>query len=108
MNLYTEENQVLKNLKKKLQENESIITKADKGEMVVIFKEKDNNDKVNDFLPNNDISEIKKDPTEDYVKDINQNINLCDKIFDDRTRRYLKPIKASAPVFNGLIKLHKK
>ena len=97
----------IKNIKNKLNNNNALIVKADKGQTVVIIGENELMKKSYDFINENNIEKINKDPTEEYVKDINNKINKCTKIIPDNQKLALKQIKAKAPEFNALIKLQK-
>ena len=48
-----------------------------------------------------------QDPTTEFVKALNNKINQRTQLFDNATRRSLKPINAEAPQFVGLPKIHK-
>lgn len=65
------------------------------------------NAKVHDFISSNNIKILNSDPTETYVRKLNNCINKCINLFNESTRRYLKPINAKAPIFTGLPKIHK-
>lgn len=74
---------------------------------MVIMGTKHYNDRVNDFIANNNIKKLNADSTDNYVQKIIQNLNKCVHLFDERTRRSLKPINSRAPVLTGLPKIHK-
>ena len=50
---------------------------------------------------------LNSDPTDKYIKNLNQCINKCTSLLSDNTRCYLKPINVKAPIFMGLPKIHK-
>jgi hypothetical protein len=56
--------------KKKLVENELIITKADKGKTIVILTTGDYMKKVNNFIQENQFVLLNNDPTQNYRKAI--------------------------------------
>ena len=64
-------------------------------------------DKVLDFINNNDITRIDKNPTERYVEEINKATNDSPNLLSTSARKYLKPICAKALIFTGLLKIHK-
>lgn len=74
--------------------------------MVVLNKNVYNN-KVYEFIDENNIKKLRKDPTNKYVKELNNAINKCSNLFNETTKRYLKPINARAPQLTGLPKIHK-
>ena len=63
--------------------------------------------KAQEFIEKNNITLIDTDPTEKYVSSLNQIINECNNLFENRTKRFLKPIKDSAPEFTAMPKIHK-
>ena len=107
MTNYNAERRILKTLKKKLSDDQALVTKADKGNTLVIINKNDYDDKIRDFIVNNNITLLTSDPTDLYVKRLNRSLNMCTHLFDERTRRSLKPINSKAPVLSGLPKLHK-
>lgn len=74
---------------------------------MVIQKKKEYTQKVLDFKRNNNLKKLDRDPTKAYVKELNNAINQCRVLLDEKTRTYLKPINAKAPKFTGLPKLQK-
>ena len=73
----------------KLINNNARIVKADKGNTLVIVDTVSYNVKVHDFISN---KLLKSDPTEIYVKELNNCINKRINLFKENTRRYLKPV----------------
>ena len=90
-----------------MHDNNALITKADKGHTLVIIHNDTYTQKVHKFISDNNIEIIKFDPTDSYVRSLNNTINNCTNLFNDRTRRSLKPINARAPKLTGLPKIHK-
>ena len=60
-----------------------------------------------DFISKNNIIKLKDDPTEKYVKEINETINSCINLINKKDSFKYKQIKSLASLFNALIKLHK-
>jgi uncharacterized protein (AIM24 family) len=48
-----QEHHLMKNIKKKIEQNQSIITKADKDNTIVILYKEDYNSKVEEYITNN-------------------------------------------------------
>jgi hypothetical protein len=67
---------VIKQIRTKLIQNILIITKADKGKTIVIMNKETYTRKVCDFLRDNQIIEIHKDPTEKYQKQVQEYTTL--------------------------------
>lgn len=75
--LQYKEQRTLKKVKEKLVENNAILCKCDKGNSTVILYEDDYISKVNEFIQNNDITEVNKDPTNLFQRKIKNLINKC-------------------------------
>ena len=80
---------------------------SDKGNTLTIMDTDAYNAKLQDFISDNNIRRLNSDPTDTYVKNLNNSINRCVHLFNESTRRYLKLINAKAPIFTGLPKIHK-
>lgn len=102
---FSKEFKLLKQIKAKLIDNNAFITKADKGNTLVVMDNDVYTTKVNDFISNNNIRVLNSDPTDIYVKSLNNKINKCVNLFNKHTRRYLKPCNAKAPELTGLPKI---
>ena len=83
--------------------NEAVITKADKGNTLVIMYNSDYIKKDYEFITCNNIKRLKNDPTTKYTKRLNSVINECTTLFDKDTRRQIKQMKPRAPIFLSLI-----
>jgi hypothetical protein len=104
---YSSDYRHIRNIKDKMNDNNVIITKADKGNTVVLLPHQEYINKIHEFIVSNKIETLAEDPTKRYVKILNETINKCTNLLDERTRRYIKPIHAQAPQLTGLPKLHK-
>ena len=104
---FSREYKTLRHIKTKITSNNASIIKADKWNTLVIMDTDSYNAKVHDFISNHNIRQLNSDPTDKYIKNLNHCINKCTSLFNDNTRRYLKPINAKAPIFTGLPKIHK-
>ncbi|UYV66357.1 hypothetical protein LAZ67_4001441 [Cordylochernes scorpioides] len=93
-------------IKKLKNDEEIVITKADKGGKTVVMKIEDYNDKITNFLnDNNTYEEIREDPTEKIKLKISKFIkNMKSKDID---KRKMKLEDVAAPLFKGLPKIHK-
>ena len=79
----------MKQIKKILRHNNLTIAKADKSKAMVIIDKNIMEQKVNNFILENNIIELKKDPTDTYQKQIQQTIQKCKHIID-KNRSHLK------------------
>jgi Na+/phosphate symporter len=69
-------------IKKILENNNLTIVQADKSKAVVIINKDKLNDKVKNFIKENHIKILNKDPTEIYQKQIHQTIQKCNTLID--------------------------
>jgi hypothetical protein len=99
---------VLKRIKNKLITNDAIICKADKGNTSVILYKKDYINKVEEFINNNEIKLMNKDPTSQFQKRIKKLINDSKVLFTPEEIKTLKNINPRAPVLRGLPKFIRK
>jgi hypothetical protein len=60
---YKQKMHTMKHIKQKLQQNKVTIIEADKGKTLVVIYKQDLREQVNNFIKDNDINELKIDPT---------------------------------------------
>ena len=65
------------------------------------------NQKAETFIHENHITQLNRDPTESFQKQIQQTIQKCNTIIDKNQRIHLLQIKPTAPILNAHIKIHK-
>jgi allophanate hydrolase subunit 1 len=94
-------------LKKFLKNDNLTIVKAEKTKAIVIISKEMLKDKVNNFIIENHMEQLNKDPTEAYQKQIQQTIQKCNRLIDKHVYKYLLNIKPIAPQLNVYIKIHK-
>ena len=100
----------IKRTRNKLIENNALIIKSDKTNTPIIIHEKDYNEKINQYIKENNFTEI-QDPTNKYLKIIKSLINThkdtlnFNKKIKYHTRLY--PYHPAAPNLTGLLKIHK-
>jgi hypothetical protein len=94
-------------IKKVLENNNLTIAKVDKSKAIVIINKDKLNNKVNNFIKENHMKLLNKDPTEIYIKKIHQTIQKCNTLRDKQTHRYLLNLKPKAPQLNIYLKTHK-
>jgi len=84
-----------------------MITRADKGNSLVILPTQQYESKVHNFLPANQFQTISTDPTKSYQTQIRKTIHSSrTPIPHDSKWKYIN-VNPSAPTIKGLIKLHK-
>jgi hypothetical protein len=70
----------LKQIRNTLQQNDLTITRADKSKSTVIINKSTLKQKVDDFIQENHISCLNKDPTDTYQKQIQKKKQKCNTI----------------------------
>jgi hypothetical protein len=101
------ETRTINQIKKKLIDNDAMITKADKRNSIVILYIIDYNNKVDNFISSKNSTTSKMDITNRLQRDIRTTINEYQRIVPkDEKWRYIAPNPA-APNMRGLVKIHK-
>jgi hypothetical protein len=101
------ESHILKSIMHSIKTEELIVQKADKGNAMVFLKRNEYITKCEEFIRNNNITELKKDPTATFQKDIKSAIKSCPTLFSPYDSPKLVQMNPSAPRFFGLPKVHK-
>ena len=99
---------ILQNLKK---DKNTVITRADKGNTVVIMDSADYQNKINTLLLDKNIyEEIKTDPTDKYTKQLRKELEILkdNRLITAQMYRKFYPKGCSAPKFYSPPKIHKK
>lgn len=73
-------------LKQKREDNNLITVKVDKGKICVIIDKITLNQKVQEFLQENQYVELKLDPTPKYTKQLKKGINRSERLIEKRKR----------------------
>jgi hypothetical protein len=96
----------IKQIKKILQQNNLRIAKADKSKATVIIDKTEMEHKINTFIQENNITKLNKDPTDIYQRQIQQTMQKCKDLIDNKAK-YILNIKPTALKINAYIKTHK-
>jgi hypothetical protein len=84
-----------------------MVTKVDKGNSAVIIYRNEYEQKVENFISNNEAIEVNGNITDKFQKNLRSTINECKQIIStDSKWRYIN-LKQGTPVLRGLIKVHK-
>jgi hypothetical protein len=104
---HAKENKTFTQIKRKLEAANAMVTKADKGNSLIILPESEYNSKVNDFITNNNFSLIPQDNTKRLQRTVRATVNECKNIIlKDSKWRHIS-LNPTAPRIRGLIKIHK-
>jgi len=103
------ENRALSSLRKKVKDNDLIITKADKGNCVVVLNKGQYVDKVLDFLDSGSFKILNSSPLEKFLVKFNSTINKTLTALSPLgfSKFKLTPINPAIPKLYGLPKIHK-
>lgn len=74
------ENKIINQIKDKLTKNEAIISKADKGNSIIIIYQEEYKEKINKFISNNSFTIANGDFTKKLQKDIGNTIYECQQV----------------------------
>jgi ribosomal protein S18 len=69
-----------KQIKQKLKQQEATVAEADKGRTMVIIYNQDLEDRINIFIKDNNIAELKTDPTQKHQRTMQNTIKQCKSI----------------------------
>ena len=82
----------LRQLRNKLKSHNAIVTHADKGKTIVIINTNEYDNKINQFLHDNNFHTLHKDPTNKYQKQIINIVQTSNKLIDKHNKKYLTQI----------------
>ena len=98
--------QVYRSLQNKITQDNLIITKADKGNTVVVLDKTAYHQKVNDVIQGDDFERLNSDPTKKFTIELKNAINNTSYISPDQLK-YKIPMNPRSPSLYGLPKTHK-
>ncbi|XP_072381211.1 uncharacterized protein [Diabrotica undecimpunctata] len=99
---------ILKSIQNKIKSHNLIISKADKGNCLVILDQKLYNDKVTTFLSDNNFTPLPEDPTKKFINKIKATNKLFTEFLSEHDAPYYKiPSNPLTPRLYGLPKIHK-
>jgi hypothetical protein len=100
---------IYKTLSQKITENNLIVSKADKGNTVVVMERSNYIHKVEEIIHNDDFVLLQSDPTKRFASEIKEAINSVKFIFSDNsyTRNSILEMNPRSPCLYGLPKIHK-
>jgi flagellar biosynthesis component FlhA len=96
-----------KQIKQKLKQQKATIAEADKGRTMVIIYKRDLEEKVNTFIKDNNITELKTDPTQKFQRMTQNTIKQCTSVIKSGKRKYVTQMNPQAPKLKAKIKMHK-
>ena len=94
-------------IRKKLRDNDTMVTRADKGNSIVILPTTQYESKLQDFIDKNDFQTNTQDPTTLFQTQIRSTIRNSPTLIPKEHRWKYINMNPSAPSIKGLIKIHK-
>jgi hypothetical protein len=94
-------------VKEILHKNDLTIARADKHKATVIIRKETMQQKIDKFIKDNDLTRLKKDPTETFHTQTQKALQTCDTLIEKDRLKCLLNIKPMAPNLNAYIKTHK-
>lgn len=106
-NTQTQNFRALKDLNTKLKNNDVVHTRADKGNSIVLINNKDYINKTLEFITDNNIIEIDKDPTDKFQQKIKTITKQSDLILTESQMKFSINMNPKTPTLRSQIKTHK-
>lgn len=97
----------LKTVKRKIRDNNLVVSKADKGNTVVIMDRTEYIEKTEDFLKSGNTIKLKKDPTSKYNTHLKQALKDTNFILTKNEKNKLINMNPAIPTLKALPKIHK-
>jgi hypothetical protein len=102
-----EEPELVNQIKDRLRKNKALITKADKGNTIVIIYCKDYDQKILNFISENKATEVNNNITTKFQTDLRSTLNNCKQtVGADNKWKYVN-LNHDTPLLRGLVKVHK-
>ena len=98
----------LKSIRTKVRDNDLVVTKADKGNTIVVLNRDSYNTKVNNVIQSSDFEVLNSDPTAKYNAAVKKAVGQCRFLFSNEAQKgNIAPMNPQALVLYGLPKIHK-
>jgi hypothetical protein len=97
---------ILKSIKQKSENNNLVLTHADKGKTVVVLQKHLYEQYIQDFLSQNTFTPIPHDPTKNFHRKIQTVVQKCITVIQRQKCKYYNN-NPETPSIRALIKLHK-
>jgi len=100
------ENKIINQIKDKLTKNKAMISKAGKGNSIIILYQEEHAEKINKFISNNSLT-IANGITKKLQKAIRNTINECQHVIHKSNIWKYVNLNPMTPTIRGLVKLYK-
>jgi len=98
---------IVKSIKEKLHANNAVLTKADKGSSLVITYNTNYEDKVSDFIQNNNALMTTNNMTVTFQKELKHTLKRCKTIINPEISWKFTNLNPQTPHLKGLIKVRR-
>ncbi|XP_049828734.1 uncharacterized protein LOC126267492 [Schistocerca gregaria] len=106
-NKKTADEKTINSIHRKLKQHNALITKADKGNALVLITKAEYIEKTEKFLTENKISKLTSDPTQRYQRNVKTLLkNITHTLTQNQTKRMTQK-NPKAPLLTSLPKVHK-
>ena len=97
----------MKQIEKNLIKNKAMVSKADKGNSIVILYQDEYNQKVEEFISNNNFTIANTDITKNLQREIRNTVNDCQRVIHRSEKWKYVNLNSTTPTMRGLVKLYK-
>lgn len=104
--LISHDTRIYRSLQNKIQQNDLVVSKADKGNTVVILERNSYIQKVNDVIQGSDFEKLRSDPTRIFTEQL-KNVTKHVSYISPNSLKYVVPMNPRSPMLYGLPKIHK-
>ena len=101
------EKKIINQIITKLKEAKAMITKADKGNSIIIIYTDEYDKKIYSFITDNKFTSTTQDITKKLQRNVRSTVNECSSIIPKEKRWKYINLNPSIPMIRGLIKIHK-
>jgi hypothetical protein len=102
-----QETKLVKQIKEKLPKYNAMVTKADKGNSIVIMYIDDYEQKVLKFISDSGATETNKHTIKQFQTELRRTVNDCHHLIDCNRKWNLFNMNPDTPTLRGLMKIHK-
>ena len=98
---------IIKSIKEKLRNNKAIVTRADKGNSIVISYRENYEDKVTEFICKNGVDETNNNITTKFQKELRHTLQKCKIVINTEDKWKFTCLNPQTPSLKGFVKVHK-
>jgi hypothetical protein len=104
---FSQQPRLIENIKQKIHQHNATITEEDKGKTMVIPYKQTLNEKVNQFINDNQIETLQADPTQKMQRQIQKALKHSSTLFNQNKKKLVLQMNLTAPTLRAKIKIHK-